>query len=116
MAKPTVALIFLRSPEHFTAEVTRYYQILLNRNPGSGEPLGWVQAMQAGLTEQQVVVGFLTSGEFQNQHNTSDLFVSALYTKILGRSADTNGAAGWKAALDNGSLSRAEVARRFVNA
>jgi hypothetical protein len=113
--RAAVAQAFLKSAEHLAGVVTQYYQVFLNRTPDAAGLAGWVSAFEKGATEQQVAVGFVTSSEFLSQHNASDLLVNALYTVVLGRSADPAGLASWKALLDSRELSAAQVATAFLN-
>jgi hypothetical protein len=109
-----VAQALLQSAEHLSAEVTSYYQTFLNRAPDSAGLAHWVGALQTGATQQQLVLSFIRSVEFVNQHNSHTLFVTALYNEVLGRSPD-GGSAGWVGALDNGTLSEPQVAASFIN-
>ena len=115
LTRPMVAQDFLHSTEHFTNEVTNYYQTFLNRAPRADELAFWVGTLQAGATEQQVVLGFLTSPEFLRQHSSSDNFVNALYSDVLGRKADAAGLAFWEGALAAGKLTDAQVVLGFLN-
>jgi hypothetical protein len=113
-ARSAVAQALLQSAEHLSAEVTSYYETFLNRAPDSAGLAHWVAALQTGATQQQLVLSFITSAEFVNQHASHTQYVTALYNEVLGRSPDV-GSAGWVGALDNGTLSEAQVAGIFIN-
>jgi hypothetical protein len=69
--------------------------------------------LQTGTTQQQLVLSFVTSAEFENKYNSHTRFVTALYDLVLGRSPD-NGSAGWVGALDSGTLNETQVAVNFI--
>jgi Domain of unknown function (DUF4214) len=82
-----------KSPEHFTQEVTDYYFTILNRAP---DPVGlkaWVQDLENGVCEQQVVEGFLDSPEYLSHGDKN--FVDQMYIALLGRTFDPGGEAAW---------------------
>src|SRR5262249_31329051 len=93
------------------------YQRLLGRSAkGDSGAGGWEQALQSGMTEEQVIAGIAGSPEFYNRAagltNTGtpdQRFVIALYHLVLGRQADPTAVevAGWVAALPG--LGRAGV-------
>jgi FG-GAP-like repeat/Bacterial Ig-like domain/Domain of unknown function (DUF4214) len=110
------ALIFLQSTEALSNLVydastgTGYYEQFLHRAASSGEVAGWVQAMQAGLTPEQVIVAIVSSAEyFTAEAGSTDVaFVNQLYHDLLGRPADTGGLNNFLSVLTN-----AESAARF---
>jgi parallel beta-helix repeat protein len=108
-----VAEAIWQSPEHRGLEVDRDYLLYLHR---PADPLGrqaWVNAFLMGASENQVALGFLTSGEFMAEHPDDSSFVSGLYFAVLGRSAGASEIAGWQQALQNG-LSRAGLAQMVL--
>ena len=55
--------------------------------PGSADPTGraaWLNAMLGGMSEAQVVIDFMTAPEYTFRHPDARLFVTGLYTDILG--------------------------------
>jgi hypothetical protein len=115
VSRATVAQAFLNSPEHLSAEVTSYYQSFLNRAPDSVGLAYWVSKLEAGASEQQVIAGILSSTEFLSAHSSSALFVNALYSDLLDRTADGGGLASWEAALNAGTMTDAQVVQGFLN-
>jgi hypothetical protein len=115
VSQAAVVRFIMQSGEHYSDEVMDYYSTFLNRTPGSAEVKGWVNNMLAGETEQQVESAFLTSPEFMAKNGSDSQFVSALYTDVLGRSADSAGLAGWLGGLSSKALTRAQVAQAFLN-
>ncbi|HLJ96794.1 MAG TPA: DUF4214 domain-containing protein [Gemmataceae bacterium] len=108
-----VAMAFVQSAEYYTEIVLKDYQQFLGRTPGSSEVAGWVNALQHGLSDTQVVVGFLSSPEFYNRAgNNAQGWVDALYREVLGRNADPGGEAGWVQALAAGTA-KSNVALSF---
>jgi hypothetical protein len=104
----------LGSPEYRGLEVTNYYQTFLGRTPSAAEVAGWVSVFQAGATEQQVIVDFVTSPEFQALHPSNDSFVTALYQDVLGHAPSPDAQAAWVNQLNMGE-SRAQVALTILN-
>jgi hypothetical protein len=115
VSRSAVAQGIWESAEHRTLEITSYYKNFLNRTPDAGGLAFWTQMFKDGASEQQVVLGFVASAEYQSLHPTSDSLVSALYSEVLGRTADAAGLAFWKATLDSGTASRTQVALRIAN-
>jgi hypothetical protein len=78
--------------------VTFLYQQLLHRSPTAAELNDWVGLISsAGLDRGQVVLDFLSSGEFltRNPAVPAETAVSAAYLGMLGRSADPAGFQAW---------------------
>jgi hypothetical protein len=80
----------------YQAEATfvgNLYVSLLGRMAGPTEIQGWVNLMSnANLDQEQVIVGFLTSGEYFNKvtfssANPTGAWVQAVYVSLLGRQA-----------------------------
>jgi hypothetical protein len=109
-----VALAFLQSAEYYTDLIVQDYQQLLGRTAGKAEIAGWVNAMQHGVTDTQVMVGFLSSQEYYGRAgNDAKAWVDALYRNVLGRTADSGGESTWTQTLSTG-VSRANVALDFI--
>jgi hypothetical protein len=101
--------------------VRQLYVHYLGRMPGNAEAMPWVIALQSGMTEEQAISAFLSSGEFaaraQQMFNTSggnQSFVQALYQVVLDRSAGDLEVAAWSAAA--ALLGRSSVSDFFVAA
>ena len=79
--------------------LARIYQSTFGRLPDFQGFEAWRGVLDNGtLTINQVAVDFGTSGEFQARYgtNTTDQqYVDALYTNVLGRSADPGGEVAW---------------------
>src|SRR5207249_2347686 len=81
---------------------------------------GWVNALQAGQSEEQVLSSLLASPEFYDSAQTMGFgdtadgnYVQALYQALLGRTASSGEVAGWVGGLNNG-LSRQAAALGFL--
>ncbi|HVX60634.1 MAG TPA: peptidylprolyl isomerase, partial [Pirellulales bacterium] len=103
------------SPEHRGLEIDQYYQTFLGRAADPGGKAYWLNAFSSWATEPLVVATFLMSSEFQTLHASDAEYLTALYADILNRAPDDTGLAAWQAALQNGTLSRADAATAFVN-
>jgi hypothetical protein len=82
--------------------VKAWYQTYLGRAADGTEELGWVGALQAGRSEEQVLSHVLGSTEFYDRAQTliggSDAnanYVQALYLVLLDRKASDSEVAGW---------------------
>ncbi|HEV3343815.1 MAG TPA: DUF4214 domain-containing protein [Pirellulales bacterium] len=82
----------------------------------------WTTQMLHGVTDQQLEAGFIASDEFfQNAGGTNLDWVDAAYKLLLGRSADTAGAAYWNNQLtslektESAELARVQVALGISN-
>jgi hypothetical protein len=102
-----------------TGFVTRLYQNVLGRAPDPGGLQSWVNALNAGASRQNVLLGF--SDSIENKTDTEATIgdkdmgeAYRLYRAALHRAPDPAGLAGWTAQLDNGA-SEAQVAQGFVN-
>ncbi len=116
--KESVAAQFFRSQE-FAQDgvyITKLYEGIMLRDPDFGGWTGWLNFMQQGHTQNEVLNAFLGSPEFQSRYGNLDntAFVSLLYQNILKRPADANGLAQWVAWLGSGTFTRAQVANSFI--
>ena len=113
MPESTVILGIEQSPEYLKNVVTALYQHYLNRALDPGAQF-WVTELENGTSIEQVTDGIVSSPEFfQDAGNTNTGYVNALYTYILGRSADAAGYMAWLNALNSG-VSPAAVAMGFL--
>jgi hypothetical protein len=112
MSPTQVAAAFINSTEHRWDQVDYYYGVFLNRTP---DPLavGWVNALESGVSEQTVVQGIIMSPEFQAAHASDSSFISTLYWDVLGRPGSDAEIASWDARL-GGGLSRSQAAAIFI--
>jgi Astacin (Peptidase family M12A)/Domain of unknown function (DUF4214) len=104
---------FLRSEEYCTALVTSLYRRLLDREPDQAGLGFWVAQLAAGTPLHDVQIAFLDSAEFKAVHPPADLFVEALYAKVLGRPSDPDGKKHWIDELAAGR-STTDVVRGFL--
>ncbi len=102
------------SAEHRAGQVTDYFNTFLNRGPSNNERNVWVGLMQAGIEESLAMRVFVSSPEFSQLHASNSDFVNALYSKVLGRSADSGGQQFWVNTLSNGA-SRFDVVQSFFS-
>jgi len=88
------------SAEHRGVQIDGFYQTLLHRAADSEGRQAWIDKMVGGMSEETVMLGFVTSVEYL-QHNPLDplkdvtTYVTALYHDILGRSPDAKGLFTW---------------------
>jgi len=105
------------SVETTAARVDRLYLATLGRE---ADPLGetnWAGALDAGaITLTQLAAGLANSAEFAQTYGSLSTgeFVDLLYQNVLGRAADGPGRTNWVTAIDQGGLSRANVALGFA--
>lgn len=98
------------SPEHLRLIVTQAYQNILGRAPESAGLDFWTAALGRGVTDEQLAATMIASDEFFHAAGGDNrAWVDAMYLKLLGRAADSNGEAFWLNALNQGQ-SRFEVA------
>jgi hypothetical protein len=86
--------------------VKSWYVHYLGRQAAGGEEQGWVNALAAGQSPEQVLAGILASVEFQAraqsliQSGSADQrLVQALYQLLLDRTATDSELAGWTSTL-----------------
>ena len=133
MAVSSVAEAIAHSDEyyaHFVIEPD--YLKLLGRAADEAGVTYWTQKLQSGLTDQQLEAAFAASDEFYAQagekydatgdaddttiadldHNAD--WIDAIYTLLLGRTADSSGETHWVDQL-NAGMSRGQVALLIAN-
>jgi hypothetical protein len=103
MTEEQVTAALLTSPEYLaqfkgdnTAWLQGVYRDLFGRTGDTGGLAFWQAQLQTG-SQQQVALGFATSGEWLGDR------VSGLYTDLLGRNADAGGIAFWTGAAKAGT-------------
>lgn len=113
----TAAFAINAIPLPAEGEIFRAYQAVFDRLPDADGFINFVAAIVAGtLTLEQVVAEFVGSAEFAATYgslNNAD-FVDLLYANVLPGNDDQSGRDAFTAALEAGSLSRAEVVAEFV--
>ncbi len=104
-----------------------FYRGFFRRLPDPTGLAGWVgeyrkaqcepettKAASVAATARSISNGFLNSPEYKARATTNAQFVNDLYSAFLRRGADLGGFNGWKAALDNGSQTRAQLMEGFI--
>ena len=99
--------------------VRSWYVTFLGRAAQDGEEQGWVNLLQQGQTEEQVLSMILASQEFYTRAQTliatgsaDERYVQALYGLLLDRTGEPEGTAAWLGGLP--SLGRQGVALGFL--
>ncbi len=98
------------------APVVRLYLAYFNRIPDYGGLSFWVNEFQSSrYTLAAISQNFASSPEFVNTYGnlSNAAFVNRLYTDVLGRPADSAGAAYWTGQLDTAARTRGEVMLAF---
>ena len=120
LSKADLIEVFMNS-EEFRFEgkfITQTYLGILTRDADYAGFRGWLGALLVGLSREQIVQVFLDSGEFQSSFGsnlTNGQFVERMYNNILLRSSDPGGFSAWVGALNNGQLTKAQMALRFLD-
>ncbi len=94
--------------------VTRLYQAYFLRTPDHSGLTYWLNRRGEGRTLVSISSSFATSSEFVRRYGSlsNTAFVNRVYQNVLGRTADANGLAYWKARLDGG-MPRGQVMANF---
>ena len=98
-------------------QVYRIYQAVFDRVPDAEGFGAFTNSIQAGtLTPTEITAQFVTSEEFQLTYGdlTTVEFVETLFTNVLPGNTDAAGRAAFTAALENGTLTRADVVAEFA--
>ena len=120
LSKADLIEVFMNS-EEFRFEgkfITQTYLGILTRDADYAGFRGWLGALLVGLSREQIVQVFLDSGEFQSRFGsnlTNGQFVERMYNNILLRSSDPGGFNAWVGALNNGQLTKAQMALSFLD-
>ncbi|EHM01855.1 hypothetical protein HMPREF9946_01716 [Acetobacteraceae bacterium AT-5844] len=94
------------------------YQALLGRYPDAYEVSFWKKDMlNTSMNPTGIFKQIISSPEFSIGLGTLNNanFIESLYKTVLGRLPDESGLRWWSAELDNGSLSRADMAWLFIS-
>jgi hypothetical protein len=111
LARADIVGAFWNSDENRTREVAAYYQAFLRREPDAPGLTYWAGQLKNGLDETAVILGFLQQAEGQQAPDA--VFVQALYSGVLGRTASDGELRGWLSRLSGGE-SRQQVASAFL--
>jgi hypothetical protein len=97
-----VAHGFAASAEREGQRITADYQTYLGRTPSAAEVDAWTNAFLHGVSNEDVVAGFVGSPEYFAEHygNAPDWIFNA-YQDLLGRQPDPAGEEGWVMILGN---------------
>jgi hypothetical protein len=94
-----VALGFAASPEREGQRVRGNYQTYLGRDPADAEVDAWVNAFVGGVSNEDMVAGFVGSPEyFANPQKGQDdwaRWISEAYQDVLARPAGASEIATW---------------------
>ena len=120
-AQVTSAIVNSVEATTIVAPVIRIYQTFFNRVPDSAGLDFWVGRFRSGTSLASISSSFSTASEFTAAYGTPsastiDSFLSALYTNVLGRTADATGFAFWKAqfaAQGSNAAAAAAIANSF---
>jgi len=93
--------------------ISRFYRLVLNRNIDQTGLEYWEdQIINGEKTPAQVALGFFSSKEYQNKHQSDEEFVSTLYKVFFDRDADKKGYDYWKGQLKK--KSRTDIVKAFT--
>lgn len=104
------------SVEHRQQQVYAMYLNYLDRAPAPGELDVLVASLQSGMSEADAALTLVNSPEyvFRINVNTNDVILDYMYQDILGRHVDPSGQKEYLTKLDNGSMTRTEVAHTLM--
>ena len=114
--------------------VERCYLVMMGRASDAGGKKGWVEKLDAGMSVNYVLRGFVASREFANicreygivqgtitcpenrdQNQGITAFVSRCYSEVLGRKADTGGLNNWCGKILNAADKKQEAINTASN-
>ena len=115
-ASLTLSLLGSTEYKAFVQPVVAVYDAFVGRLPDAAGLQFWVDSLRHGESLGRLIEGFLGSGEFAGlaQSSNNALYVGALYDRVLGRSADSQGQAYWTDLLERGVVSRKDMALSFL--
>jgi hypothetical protein len=91
------------------------YQTYLGRTGSGTETSGWVNQLQAGMTDEQVLAEILSSPEYFNKAGgTNQAWLDKVYQDVLHRSR-APGDTGLLDALNNGTMTLLQVATAILS-
>ena len=100
------------SPErrqYSTKEVDGFYRNILGRAPDPAGRQTWIDAMVHGVSREDVLIGFLNTGEFAATHVSDESFVDAIHRSILERRAKKGERQNWLNFLSQGGTRAATI-------
>ncbi len=97
VSRKALSLELATSDEYLRKVVTGFYRNTLGRDPDQGGLDNWRNALRAGKPVAEVAAAFYASPEYYQRlgGNTDATWVEDLYAKLLGRTSDPAGKAGW---------------------
>ena len=98
--------------------IAQTYLGILRRDADYGGFRDCLDALLQGMSRKQIVQYFLNSTEFKSQFGsnlTNGEFVKRMYANVLLRAPDTVGYNYWVGQLNNGKMTRAQVALSFLD-
>jgi len=92
------------------------YEVLLDRLMDLEGLSSWLGAFGGGASFGEIADGFLNSPEFVQSYGdlSNDAFVTLLYDSAFDRAPDQAGFDAWLAGLNDGTLTRGDVAAAFA--
>ena len=110
-----VASLLDHSAEYYGQVVDRTYETYLGRAPDAGGRNYWINALEHGLSDEDLSAVLIASDEFFHEAGgTNQSWIDATYLSLLERPADAGGQSVWLAALTQGE-SRFQVALSMAN-
>ncbi len=100
------------------ADAARLYEVIFGREADIGGMKFWMEQVDAGKSIQEIANFFVASDEFQAMYSDSlsnEEFVARLYENSFNRSAEESGLAFWTGQLEEGKMSRGDVALFFAD-
>ena len=134
-----VALGFFKSQEFINKNLSNeqfvdiLYQTLFDRQSDTDGRNGWINQLNSGISQDEVMYGFFNAQEFKNladrfgvtairaedQLNAGstgvDGYVNRFYTLVLNRNADSSGFNDWTNQLNTGTKAGGDIAKGFFN-
>jgi photosystem II stability/assembly factor-like uncharacterized protein len=102
------------SAEYRTDLAVTFYKTYLRRSPSTAETAAAVAQLASGTTDEQLISSLVSSVEyFQNPNlggSDNSKWLNQAYRDILGRARDTASSQGFLNGLNNGTLTRSQVA------
>jgi fibronectin-binding autotransporter adhesin len=83
MNREQIATQFLISHERHGIVVDEFYRQILHRQSDADGRQNWVNALDHGVSEADVVVQFVTSPEYQRSHQDNRSYAQGLYQDLL---------------------------------
>lgn len=109
-----VAQGIFESDEHLDPIIEQYYQQFLLRQADPSGLAHWDQVWKQFGGPEEVIAGMISSPEFfQASGGTNSGWVSALYERLLNRTADAQGLQYWTNLLNQHQLTEQQVVLQF---